>query len=242
MGTWTSGDSRLSNADAACPKTGTGAVPPRSSDEPRGPNLQHTIATPMPRILFTLANLTVVVMGVTFVVGLLVGSRDVGEDPAVRPWMPYHFLFGLASALAVVFVHSLVVTYFIGTTRWCKEVTETYSLDPRLVQESTRLKRRSFPWSLSAMLVIVVVIALGAAADPATGRRNLEPWAVVHFIAASLGFLYVVSSFYFTWNNVAAHHALIDRIVEEVRRIRRERGLEVEATEPARGDEVAAQR
>lgn len=187
----------------------------------------------MPRILLTLASLAFVVLGITFVVGLLVGSQEAGELPAPRPWMGYHFLLGVTSALAVVFVHCLVVTYFIGTTRWCKEVTETYSLDRRLVHESSRLKRRSFPWSLSAMLVIVVVIALGAAADPATGRRNLEPWATVHLIAACLGLLYVAASFYFTWNNVAAHHALIERIVAEVQRIRREKGLDVEPADHA---------
>ena len=38
-------------------------------------------------------------------------------------------LTGTSAALAVVFVHSIAVTYFIGTSRWCKEVTETYQLD-----------------------------------------------------------------------------------------------------------------
>lgn len=182
----------------------------------------------MPRILFTLAVVAVVLLAITFVAGLLVGSLAAEDASTARGWMPYHLLLGVASALSVVFVHSLVVTYFIGTTRWCKEVAETYALDPKLNRESARLKRRSFPWSLSAMLVIVGVIALGAAADPATGRRNLEPWATAHLIAASIGLLYVASSFYFTWNNVAAQHALIDRIVAEVRRIRIEKGLEVD--------------
>jgi hypothetical protein len=85
------------------------------------------------------------------------------------------------------------------------------------------------------MLVIVAVISLGAAADPATGRRNLEPWATVHLIAASLGFLFIGYSFYVTWNNVAAQHALIDRIVEAVRQIRLEKGLEEQGQ--ARGRE-----
>ena len=192
----------------------------------------------MPRILLTLSVLTVAVLGVTFIVGLFVGTQEVGAAPAARPWMPYHFLLGVASALAVVFVHSLVMTYFIGTTRWCKEVAETYSLDRRFIHESARLKRRSFPWSLSAMLGIVGVIAAGAAADPATGRRDLEPWGTVHLVAASLGLVYVVSSLYITWNNVAAHHALIDRIVAEVARIRRAKGLDT-APDQAEHETVA---
>lgn len=194
----------------------------------------------MPRILFTLSLIAVAVLGVTFVVGMLVGSQEVDAGSAVRTWMPSHFLLGLSSALAVVFVHSLVVTYFIGTTRWCKEVVETYGLDRQFIHESTRLKRKAFPWSLSAMLVIVVVIALGAAADPATGRRNLEPWGTVHLVAASLGLFYLVASLYLTWNNVAAHHALIDRIVAEVQRIRRAKGLDVEPAEDPRREQLTA--
>jgi hypothetical protein len=182
----------------------------------------------MPRILLTLAAVAVLVLAITFGVGLAVGAQEAPRIPGVRGWMPLHLLLGVASALAVVFVHSLAVTYFIGTTRWCKEVSETYSLETELARESTRLKRRSFPWSLSAMLVIVGVISLGAASDPATGRRNLEPWATAHLWAAALGFIYVAWSFYATWNNVAAQHALIERIVETVRRIRVEKGLEVD--------------
>ena len=36
---------------------------------------------------------------------------------------------------SVVLVESVVVTYFIGTSRWCKEVVETYRLDPAAVQD-----------------------------------------------------------------------------------------------------------
>ena len=62
-------------------------------------------------------------------------------------------MFGLGSALVVVFVNSIVVTYFIGTSRWCKEVVETYSLDRGLLRRSVILKRRTFPWAVMAMLV-----------------------------------------------------------------------------------------
>ena len=44
-------------------------------------------------------------------------------------WATMHRLTGLAAALAVVFVESVVVTYFIGTSRWCKEVVETYQFE-----------------------------------------------------------------------------------------------------------------
>jgi len=61
----------------------------------------------------------------------------------------------------VVFVESVpVVTYFIGTSRWCKEVVETYQLDRAPVFEEHPLKRGSFPWRRWRMLCVVTVIAL----------------------------------------------------------------------------------
>ena len=96
-----------------------------------------------------------------------------------------HRLTGIAAALGVVFVESVVVTYFIGTSRWCKEVAETYRLDAAPVRESNRLKRRAFAVALVGMLTVVGVIALGAAADPATGRPNTQAWTNFHLVGCA---------------------------------------------------------
>src|SRR5947209_6745236 len=58
-----------------------------------------------------------------------------------------HFYLGLASSLLVILVNSITVTYFIGTSRWCKEVAQTYELSPDLVRRSDKLKRTTFPWA-----------------------------------------------------------------------------------------------
>ena len=43
--------------------------------------------------------------------------------------MTLHMLLGAAAALMTVLVNSITITYFIGTSRWCKEVCETYQLE-----------------------------------------------------------------------------------------------------------------
>ena len=93
-----------------------------------------------------------------------------------------HRMFGIASALVVVLVNSIAVTYFVGTSRWCREVVETYHLDAELVRRSAVLKRRAFPWAVAAMLVIVGVSALGAAADPATRHPWTANWVYPHLV------------------------------------------------------------
>src|SRR3989304_423650 len=102
----------------------------------------------MTRILVTLAALSLTLLLTALVLGLAIGDLY-----AARPsdetlnWATVHRLAGIAAALAVVFVESVIVTYFIGTSRWCQEVVETYQLPAELARQSNRLKRRTFPWA-----------------------------------------------------------------------------------------------
>lgn len=165
---------------------------------------------------------------VAMLLGLNVG--DLYERPipgeAVLHSATIHRLTGVAAALAVVFVESVIVTYFIGTSRWCREVVDTYQLDPAKVAASNRLKRKTFPWALVGMLTVVGVAALGGASDPATGRPNTQAWSYWHLVGAFSGIALIAWTYFVAWNNVLANHAIVQSIVVEVARIRRERGLE----------------
>src|SRR5687767_3656973 len=66
-----------------------------------------------------------------------------------RGRMTIHMLLGAGGALMAILVNSITITYFIGTSRWCKEVCETYRLPGELAERSTRLKRSTFPWALA---------------------------------------------------------------------------------------------
>ena len=139
----------------------------------------------MTRILLTLAILSLVLLVAALTMGLSVGDLYHAPGADTLRMATVHRLTGIAAALGVVFVESVVVTYFIGTSRWCKEVTETYHLDPNRVRQSNRLKRRAFAVALVGMLTVVGVIALGAAADPATGRPNTQAWTNYHLAGRS---------------------------------------------------------
>ena len=82
----------------------------------------------MSRIFTILAWVAILMVAANLILGLSLG--DLRElDPTVLRWATVHRLAGVAAGLAVVLVNSIVVTYFIGTSRWVKEVTETYRLD-----------------------------------------------------------------------------------------------------------------
>jgi hypothetical protein len=197
----------------------------------------------MTRIFPTLASLSLGLFLASIVIGLMIG--DLYHDPtaATFRWRGVHMLTGTAAAIAVVFVHSIVVTYFVGTSRWCKEVTETYRLDSGPLRRSTLLKRRTFPWCVIGMLAVVAVGALGAASDPGTGRPNTADMANVHLIAALGGLAFIAWTYFQAWLNIAENQLVIQEIVGMVARIRQERGLDVplEAAELVNQETVPSQ-
>jgi hypothetical protein len=185
----------------------------------------------MTRIFLTLASLSVMLLVAAMMLGLSMG--DLYQQPVptreTLHWATLHRLTGVAAALAVVFVESVVVTYFIGTSRWCKEVVDAYQLDRAPVLASNKLKRRTFPWALAGMLGVVTVIALGGAADPASLQPNTKAWANWHLIGAFSGIGLVAWTYLVAWNNIVANHAIITRLVAEVARFRQDRGLDADA-------------
>jgi hypothetical protein len=173
----------------------------------------------MTRIFPMLASLSLMLMGVAIVLGLTIGdlyAHPVAAETLV--WATRHRMIGVAAALFVVLVESIGVTYFIGTSRWCKEVTETYRLPPADLAASTRLKRRTFPWCVLGMLTVVGVSALGAASDPGTLRAGTAWWTDIHLAAAFGGLCLIGWTYYRAWLNIADNQQVIERIVAQVRR------------------------
>ena len=119
------------------------------------------------------------------------------------------------------------MTYFIGTGRWCKEVVDTYDLDPSLTLRCKRLKRQTFAWALSSMLVVLVIVGLGGASDPGTLRTTTPQWVTPHLYAAWFGATWIAISFMLQVLNIRANSEIIDEVVQQVHQIRVERGLDV---------------
>jgi len=201
-------------------------VPSRPVSPLARPFAFRLIAT-MTRIFMTLAWFALVMMGATLIIGLSIEDLHTDHSPEMLRWATVHRLSGVATALAVVLVHSIVITYFIGTSRWVKEVSEAYSLGTPLIIRANALKRRTFPWAVMGMLAVVGVVALGGAADPATGQENTIHWVTPHLIGALVGMAFIAWTFFVEWNNIHANHQVIADVLTEVRRIRAERGLEV---------------
>ena len=167
----------------------------------------------------------VALLAATAGLGLWIGDLHDQTDPGVLRWGTVHRLSGVLAALVIVLVNSMVVTYFIGTGRWVREVVEAYGLDAGLVERGRRLKRGAFPFALAGMLGVVAIVALGGAADPASGRPGTRGWVTPHLLGGiGIGGL-IAWCFQAQVPRIRRQQALIDDVMNEVRAERLRRGL-----------------
>ena len=149
------------------------------------------------------------------------------EFEPLRRQATIHILLGLGAALVCVLVNSITVTYFIGTNRWCREVSDTYALGDAYTDRSNQLKRKAFPWSIVGILTTMLIVAFGAASDPsALGPARSSGWVSVHFIVASMGVAVIGYAMLRQVAAVGANYEVIQEILVEVQTIRKEKGLE----------------
>ena len=182
----------------------------------------------MESVFFRVALFSVMLLVATAGLGLWLGDLHGQLDPHVLRWGTVHRLSGVLSALVVVLVNSMSVTYFIGTGRWCREVVETYALDASYVERSQQLKRSTFPFAILGIFGVVFIVALGGAADPATGRPGTQEWVTPHLIGSLLIVAGIAWCFQSQLPNIRRQHVLIEDIMSDVRTARLGRGLEIE--------------
>jgi hypothetical protein len=173
----------------------------------------------MTRIFVALASVNALALVAAFLLGLASMWVNGVRDPT-NPIYHIHFLVGLFTAMGTLLVHCIIFTYFLGTGRWVKEVGIAYSLPdtpwPKLTRE---LKRDTFPPALFAMLITIATAAAG------TGRQ-LEVWDWwVHGGLAVLTLLINGWAFIVEYRNVTTNAGVIAAVLQEVDRIRAERGL-----------------
>lgn len=156
----------------------------------------------------------------------------------VRQRYSLHSLCGIAAALVTVLVNSVAVTYFVGTSKWCREVVEAYRLDPQLAQASQRLKRRTFPWAVAGMLTMIVLVALGAASDPVANFENGGQWVTIHMMCALLGTGLIAYSFLVQVGNIGANYDVIERILQLVAQHRTDTAPPPAAVGPSGEDQI----
>ncbi len=141
---------------------------------------------------------------------------------AVEAYRPYrrhltlHIWLGVAASLITLLVNSVAITYSIGTARWCREVVETYQLDPQLATRSLHHKRVTFVAAFASMLIILAIVTLGALSDPTLAPDRSSRFVGIHFLAALAGTGAIIGSYLVQARQIAANSRIIAHIMRQV--------------------------
>ena len=184
----------------------------------------------MTRIFLTLAICSTGTLLTALWLGLEIGDASLRAS-AVQSRVAVHFLTGVAALVFAVLVHALVVTYFMGTGRWLEETCTAYRLGDAWQTGSRNLKWRLYPAMVASLLLLIVTGASGGAADPASavGFKGWGPLtaAQVHLAVASLTLAINAAVNIGEYVALRRNGRIVNEVLQEVRRMRLERGLEV---------------
>ncbi|MFM9964223.1 MAG: hypothetical protein ACKV2Q_23710 [Planctomycetaceae bacterium] len=183
----------------------------------------------MTRIFLTLASASTLLLLTVFGLGLNIGDPRSLESQSLVSW---HLMLALTGLVCAALVHALVLTYFMGTGRWIEDVSKAYQLDDHWRLESRRLKYGFLPWMTGSLLLLLITIGFGAAADPAA-RLGFSGWmglpaSTWHLLVAIAT---VCANFFANvreFQSLERNGQLIQEVVEKVREMRIARGLPVE--------------
>jgi hypothetical protein len=184
----------------------------------------------MTRIFSSLAVLSTCLLIVTFGLGWNIGDASM-RDPVVQNRVSVHFLTAVGALCFAIAVHALVLTYFMGTGRWLEETCTAYRLGNDWQVRSRNLKWGLYPAMMLGIVLLIVTGAFGGAADPASafGFRGFGPFtaAQIHLFVAAGTLLVnmIVNGLEFV--ALQRNGTLVHDVLQRVRQIRIEKGLEV---------------
>lgn len=92
-----------------------------------------------------------------FVTTGVLGFRLQQDDP-----LGFHILLGTASALLLLFSHSWIMFYLIGTGKAIKTAVAEHGLEGDAVQLTKDFKNQSYPWMMLAMGLAMAAFIVGA--------------------------------------------------------------------------------
>ena len=185
----------------------------------------------MVRIFIPLTILSAVSLFVALIFGLLIDDPR-SRNAVVQSAIDNHFTAALAALLFSVLIHAIILTYFMGTGRWIEETSNAYRLDAAFYVKSSKIKYRTIPWVVVCFALLLTTAGLGAAADPASRMYTKMiagiPLGKFHGTIASVTILFNLLVSWFEFRALEKNGAIVEEVLELVRKIRVDRGLPVD--------------
>lgn len=184
----------------------------------------------MKRIILVLVLLSSALSCTALGVGLSIKHAKTESRESEMAAVNSHMGIALFALIGAALVHSLVLTYFMGTSRWMEETTKAYSLAPERMEESSALKYRMIITMTVCLFLLIFTGALGAAAG-AGAFKGFPSYNItagtVHFTIAALTITLNLIVNIQEYQAIGRNTRMIEDVMVDVRRIRTEKGLPV---------------
>ena len=183
----------------------------------------------MKHIFLTLSLISTALLMAAFVMGMSIDDPKV-QTEEVAATVNLHMGTAMFALIAAAMVHSLALTYFMGTGRWMEETSRAYCLGESRPAESRSMKYRMMLGMSGCLVMLIVTLALGASIDSNVWKGFTEygiAASTIHFLTASVTICLNMLVYMQEYQAISRNGQLVDEVMVEVRRMRTERGLPV---------------
>jgi hypothetical protein len=143
-------------------------------------------------------------VGVLGTVGVMVAAGlGYGLSSPADAGMPNHVVAALVAILLLMFSHSWILLYLLGTGKLIRDAVREGALDPAPLAESRRLRRVCYPVILTAAVLAMATFLVGGA----VAGRAASPWIHQTLFWAALAVQ--GCALWLEWRGLAANERLL---------------------------------
>ena len=122
---------------------------------------------------------------------VLIATGVLGYLVVDSPTVDRHVVLGLGAGFLLLFSHSWIMFYLIGTGKVIKEAVAEHDLPKEWIEKTKEFKNRSYPWLMTAMGLAMATFILGGGVETQVLPGWIH-WGLFYLtVAAQLQALYL---------------------------------------------------
>ena len=134
------------------------------------------------------------------------GGLGYGLSSPADAGMKPHIVAALVAILLVMFAHSWILLYLLGTGRMIRDAVREGGLDAALLAESRRLRRVCYACLVAAAALVMATFLVGGA----VAGKGATPW--VHHLLAWVAIAVQGLALWIEWRTLAANERLMGNV------------------------------
>ncbi len=122
---------------------------------------------------------------------VLIATGVLGYMVVDSPTVDRHVVLGLGAGFLLLFSHSWIMFYLIGTGKVLKDAVAEHKLPQEWIDKTKEFKNRSYPWLMTAMGLVMATFILGGGVETQVLPKWIH-WGLFYLtVAAQFKALYL---------------------------------------------------